>query len=53
MNLNSPVEQNVAHWLLLTAFCLSLAFSFYAFFKITNLETISVSAQSGISIDSI
>jgi hypothetical protein len=51
MNLNSQVEQNVAHWILFLAFCLSLAASFYSLIEIQNLEEISAYTQSGLLSD--
>jgi hypothetical protein len=41
MTLRSNVEDDVAHWILLVAFSLSIGFSLFAFSKLTSLEIVS------------
>lgn len=46
MTFRSQVEDNVAHWILLLAFTISIGFSLFAFSKIASLEIVSADYES-------
>lgn len=48
MNLNPQVEENVAHWILFVAFCISLTASLYSLIEISNLEETSFYLESSL-----